>query len=343
MPSRQRRHEALWATDEAARAGEPQPAAEVEEPTPVAEAVHVGGSTVLVGTCSWTDPTLVKETNWYPRRTMTAGERLRYYASRFPLVEADSTYYRPLSPDLARSWAERAPDGFVFNIKAYGLLTGHPVGPATLWPDIRELVDRPDGPPGRVYAHHLPAEALDEAWARFVEALGPLDRKGRLGAVLLQYPPWFVPKRANREELARLPGRLGGLTGCVELRSPKWTAEDERGRTLDLLRQLGLALVVVDAPAASGLQTLTEVTRDDLAVVRFHGRADSTWNARNVSAAERFRYLYSDAELAEWVPRARRLAQLASRVHLLMNNCYQDYGARNAAQLAEMLAAGPGD
>jgi uncharacterized protein YecE (DUF72 family) len=57
-----------------------------------------------------------------------------------------------------------------------------------------------------------------------------------------------------------------------------------------------------------------------------------------VTAAERFRYLYSEAELAEWVPRTKRLAQLASRVHLLMNNCYQDYGVRNAAELAEMLA-----
>ena len=79
-------------------------------------------------------------------------------------------------------------------------------------------------------------------------------------------------------------------------------------------------------------------TTDDLAVVRFHGRADSTWNARNVTAAERFRYLYKEAELVEWAGRARRLAEMASRVHLLMNNCYQDYGVRNAAQLAALLA-----
>jgi uncharacterized protein YecE (DUF72 family) len=156
--------------------------------------------------------------------------------------------------------------------------------------------------------------------------------------MLLQYPPWFVPKKSNRDELARLPERLAGMPACVEFRSPAWLEEKDRDRTLGLLRELHLALVVVDAPKSSGLPTVLETTVSDLAVVRFHGRADSTWRARNVTAAERFRYLYSEAELAEWVPRTRRLAQLASRVHLLMNNCYQDYGVRNAAELAAMLA-----
>jgi uncharacterized protein YecE (DUF72 family) len=190
----------------------------------------------------------------------------------------------------------------------------------------------------RVYAHHLPADAVEEAWARSVGALQPLQQSGHLGALLLQYPPWFVPKRSNRDELARLPGRLSGTLACVEFRAPSWLREDDRARTLDLLRELGLALVVVDAPEVSGLQTVLDVTRSDLAVVRFHGRSDSTWKARDVSAAERFRYLYSPKELEEWVPRARELAHSASRVHLLMNNCYQDYGVRNAAELAEMLA-----
>jgi uncharacterized protein YecE (DUF72 family) len=296
------------------------------------------GATVMVGTCSWTDPTLTKQTSWYPKRSMSAADRLRYYAGRFPLVEADVTYYRPPTRELARSWAERVPDGFCFDIKAYGLLTGHPVDPAALWADIRDELAADAADKRRVYPHHLPPDALEEVWARFVDALSPLGDGGHLGTVLFQYPPWFVPRRSNRDELARLPERLGGTRACVELRSPKWWGQDERQRTLGLLRDLGLATVVVDAPAASGLPTVLASTTDDLAVVRFHGRADSTWNARNVTAAERFRYLYSEAELAEWAGRARRLAQMASRVHLLMNNCYQDYGVRNAAQLAALLA-----
>jgi len=301
--------------------------------------VSVGQSVIMVGTCSWTDPTLVKGTSWYPKRSMSAEERLHYYAEHFSLVEADGTYYRPPSPDLARSWAERSPERFCFDVKAYGLLTGHPVDPVTLWPDVKATIAPEASAKGRVYAHHLPASSLDETWARFVHALAPLRAAGKLGAVLLQYPPWFVPKRSNREELARLPRRLAGAQACVEFRSPAWLADSERPRTLALLRDLGLALVVVDAPASSGLATVVDTTRDDLAVVRFHGRADETWRARNVSAAERFRYLYSEEELEQWAPRARALAERASRVHLLMNNCYQDFGVRNAAQLAMMLAS----
>jgi uncharacterized protein YecE (DUF72 family) len=293
----------------------------------------------MVGTCSWTDPTLTKQTTWYPKRSMSAAERLRYYAGQFPLVEVDATYYRPPSRELARSWAERVPERFCFDIKAYGLLTGHPVGPATLWPDIRRELSGDAAGKRRVYAHHLPAEARQEVWARFIDALAPLREGGHLGAVLFQYPPWFVPGRSNRDELARLPEHLNGAQAAVELRSPRWWGDDERQRTLALLRSLGLAAVVVDAPPASALPTVLASTTDELAVVRFHGRADSSWDARNLTAAERFRYLYSEAELAEWAARARRLAQMASRVHLLMNNCYQDYGVRNAAQLAALLAA----
>jgi len=304
---------------------------------PVPAVVAMGPAQVRVGTCSWADPTLVKQTAWYPKRSMSPAERLGYYATQFSLVEVDATYYRPPSRELARSWAGRVPPGFCFDVKAYGLLTGHPVDLATLWPDIRDLAPEEARQRGRVYAHHLPPEAIEEAWARFVDALGPLREAGRLGGILLQYPPWFVPSRANREELERLQGRLGGLLGYAELRAPGWLAPGERSRTLALLRDLGLAHVVVDAPPSSGLVPVVEVTQPDLAVVRFHGRSGATWNARHQSAAERFRYLYDQDELLEWVPRARALAERASRVHLLMNNCYQDYGVRNAAQLARLL------
>src|SRR5436305_11365046 len=100
--------------------------------------VRLGDHLVLTGSCSWTDPTLVRESDWYPRRTMTAEERLRFYASRFPLTEIDSTYYAPPAEEQARLWAERTPPGFRFNVKAYSLLTGHPTRPRSLWPDLRE-------------------------------------------------------------------------------------------------------------------------------------------------------------------------------------------------------------
>src|SRR6202022_513053 len=110
---------------------------------------------------------------------------------------------------------------------------------------------------------------------------------------------------------------LPHLPICVEFRSPRWLADDDRDRTLAVLRDHDLALVVVDAPPISGLETVVEATSEDLAVVRFHGRADDTWDKRDVSAAERFRYLYDKRELEAWVPNVHRLASQAPRVHLL--------------------------
>ncbi len=298
--------------------------------------LRLGDSRLYCGTCSWTDPTLVKETDWYPRRSMSAAERLAFYASVFPVVEADSTYYWPPGPELARSWVERTPEGFRLDVKCWSLLTHHPTRTESVWEDLRrELAPEARDKP-RVYAHHLEPDALEEAWARFTTALAPLQRSGRLGAVLVQYPPWFTPKRANRDELARLPERLDGLPASVEFRSPRWLSPEERERTTALLSELGLTLVAVDAPPASGLTPVVAVTNPRLAVARFHGRADDTWSGRSRTAAERFRYLYGEEELSSWVPRARQLAD-AEEVHLLMNNCYRDYGVRNAADLGRLL------
>ncbi len=296
-----------------------------------------------MGTCSWTDPTLVKETDWYPKRSMSAADRLAYYAASFSVVEADSTYYFPPSPELARSWVERTPDDFRMNVKAYSLLTQHPTRPDSLWEDLRQEVLPEFLGKRNVYAHHLPPEAVDEAWERFGHAVRPLYAGGRLGAVLLQYPQWFTPKKANRSELERIRDRLGDLPVCVEFRSPSWLGKDDRDRTLGLLADHGLALVVVDAPPASGLPVVVAAT-SSLAVVRFHGRADDNWDKRGITAAERFRYLYGEEELRQWVRRVERLAEESREIHLLMNNCYQDYGVRNAADLGRLLAeAGAGE
>jgi uncharacterized protein YecE (DUF72 family) len=269
---------------------------------------------------------------------MSAAERLAFYASRFPITEADSTYYFPPSPELTRGWAERTPDTFTMNVKGYSLLTGHPTKPDSLWPDLRSAIKPEFAAKRNVYASHLTDDALEEAWTRFAFALRPLREAGKLGAVLLQYPEWFTAKKANRTELAAARERLGDLPVCVEFRSPTWLATPEdRGRTLATLRDLHLSLVVVDAPPVSKVPAVVEATTPELAVVRFHGRNDETWKKAGTTAAERFEYLYSTAELQAWVPKIEALAQQAERVHVLMNNCYQDYGVRNAAELAALL------
>ncbi len=315
---------------------------EVTDGTPkLGPSVELDGHRVLTGSCSWTDRTLVSETEWYPRKSMSAEERLRFYAAHFPLTEIDSTYYAPPSEQQARLWAERTPTGFRFDVKAYSLLTGHPTRPRSLWADIRE-----DLPPGvrekrNVYPHHLSQDALDEAWRRFGAALRPLHEAERLGAVLFQYPPWFGPRRDNRAELEALRGRLPDYRVSVEFRSPRWLAEErDRERTLQLLEEHGLIFVGVDAPAVSGLPRLFAVTNPEVFMVRLHGRADDTWAGGAPTAAERFRYLYSRQELEELARPIRAHLTEARESHLLMNNCYRDYSVRNAADLRDLLRAG---
>jgi uncharacterized protein YecE (DUF72 family) len=310
----------------------------LETPTSLAPAIEVEGTRVLVGISAWTEKTLVNETDWYPRRSMSAAERLAFYTSRFPIAEADSTYYFPPTPELAASWVERTPDRFTMDVKAYSLLTGHPTFPHSLWPDLQAEVLTEFRDKRSLYAKHLPPDALEEVWDRFRHALMPLHSAGRLGAVLLQYPHWFTPKDANREELARARQRLPDYDLCVEFRNGRWLNDDECDRTFEFLEQQGLAYVCVDEPQGfdSSLPPVVATT-SDLAVVRFHGRNAETWTTRVPSAAYRFRYRYSEAELAEWVPRITELAASAREVHAVMNNCYRDFAVVNAAQLARLL------
>jgi uncharacterized protein YecE (DUF72 family) len=301
--------------------------------------VNLAEHAVLTGSCSWTDKTLVQEADWYPKRTMSAEERLRFYASQFPLTEIDSTYYAPPAEHQAQLWAERTPAGFRFDVKAYSLLTGHPTRPRTLWADLRERLSPEVAEKRNVYAHHLDAESLEEAWRRFASALRPLHDARKLGALLFQYPPWFVPRRENRREVEALPERLPDYRVCVEFRSPMWTAEPrDRERTLGMLEERGLIFVCVDAPPISGLPRVLAVTNPELTVMRFHGRADSTWKGNSRSAAERFRYLYSDDELKQLAGPVAEAAAQAGEAHLLMNNCYRDYAVQNAAELRDLLA-----
>lgn len=288
-----------------------------------------GAGTVLVGASSWSARTLVHDSGWYPRRTMRAADRIAYYANRFRLVELDVTARFPPTPELARQWAERTPEGFVFDLQAWSLLTGAATFPESLWPDLQDEVrpearDRP-----RLYAAHLSADGMDEAWVRFAHALEPLRSSGRLGAVILRYPWWLKPGATAANLLGDARARLRGLRLAVELPNPRWLNDAERDSTLSLLEDLGLALVCVDGAAGSGVLAATS----DLAVVRLAGRGTE----------DRAAYRYSSAELASWVERVRSLAAGADEVHVLFANTYRDLAVVNAAEFDQLIHGAPGD
>src|SRR5438093_7582658 len=94
----------------------------------------------LIGISAWTEPTLVKEADFYPKSARSAEDRLKFYASQFPITEVDSTYYFPPSEKNSALWIERTPKDFTFNIKAYSLLTNHPTKVESLYKDVREAM-----------------------------------------------------------------------------------------------------------------------------------------------------------------------------------------------------------
>jgi uncharacterized protein YecE (DUF72 family) len=302
---------------------------------------------IYYGTCSWTDRSLVESGAFYPPGVSSPAARLRHYAHEFPLVEVDATYYAPPSERNARLWAERAPPGFLFNIKAYGLLTHHPVEVRTLPAAVREHLEPTARDKRRVYLSALAPQGRELLWRMHLDALEPLVRSGKLGAVLFQFPHWFRPTPANRDYLQEVRERLPWPV-AIEFRGGGWLGNDESSRkTLSLLERLGLCYVVVDEPQGFRSSTPPVVAcTAPLAMIRFHGHNAETWEQRGIGASERFRYLYSQGELRQWVPKARALAGEAEQVHLLMNNCYRDYAVRNVRELAALLQRqdpAPGD
>jgi len=294
---------------------------------------------ILIGTSSWTDPTLVKEGHFYPPSAKTAEARLKHYATQFPVVEVDSTYYFPPSERNSVLWIGRTPADFTFNVKAYSLLTNHPTKRESLYADVRDALPVALEGKRNLYREQLPAEAVEEVWQRFHDALMPLHSAGKLGAVLFQFPQWFVIGRRSKDYVLECAERLADFRIAVEFRHESWLSERNREETLSFLAEHDLPFVCVDMPQGfeSSVPPVAAATASDLAMVRFHGRNVGSWATKSETASDRFRYEYSQAELREWVPRIQEIAAQTRETHVLMNNCYRDFAVRSARDLGALL------
>jgi uncharacterized protein YecE (DUF72 family) len=293
---------------------------------------------ILVGTCSWADKTLVDSGKFYPPKLKTPEERLRFYAEQFPLVEVDSTYYGLPAERNAALWVERTEPEFTFDVKAFRLMTQHPTPPRALPKDLREALPKELAAKQNLYPKDLASEVVDEVWQRFASALLPLDSAGKLGVVVFQFPPWFLPGAQSRDYLLEAKERLPQYRIAIEFRNGRWLSERNAQRTLEFLREHELPFICVDEPQGfeNSVPPVAEATAD-IALVRFHGRNAAAWAKRGVSPAERFDWLYGEAELREWLPRIEHLAERSREVHLLMNNCREDKAVQGARQLQLLL------
>ena len=210
----------------------------------------------LIGTCSWTDRTLIECGRFYPPWAKNPEARLRFYSTHFPVVEVDSPFYALPSQHNSELWVERTPDDFIFHVKAFGLFTGHATEVRALPRDLQGALPRELNTKPRVYMKDLLAQVQSETWRRYTEALLPLKRAGKLGLVLFQFPPWFHPGRESREHILLCKEEMSGYQLTVEFRNRAWLHEGDRDRTLHFLRDNGLTFACVDGPQGSPLQSL---------------------------------------------------------------------------------------
>ena len=291
---------------------------------------------IRIGTASWTDPEFIKA-GWYPDDVKNDAEgRLRYYASQFPMVEVNATFYAIPRRSTVDGWAERTPNDFRFHVKANQVISGHAADPARLPEPLRELTYEADAR-GRI---RKPSRELRDAVIdAFVEVIAPLGSK--LGSVLLQLPPHVASGPEQRAEIGRIIERLSPLRTAVEFRNASWTARGEREAAVEMLGERDAAWVCVDAPrmdVASAMPPIVEVTSPGLAYLRLHGRNTATWQGSR-TVAERFDWQYSDEELGEWVDPVMAMAGAASEVAVVFNNNHGDFALRSATRFGELLDA----
>jgi uncharacterized protein YecE (DUF72 family) len=263
---------------------------------------------IVVATGGWS------VAGWYPAGTK-AGDRLAQLAERLDGVEIDSSFYALPAARTVEGWAKQTPERFTFTAKLHRALSRHAAPLDSLPRDLRDGIETTDR--GRVVLTDALEAALCE---RTLQVFEPLFAAGRLRCLLLQLTPAFNPADHALDELEPLIQALAPVPVAVELRHTGWL--DREDATLAWFREAGAAFVCVDAPltdAPTAMPRLDAVTRDDLAFLRAHGR-DAERYTRGRSAAERFDYAYTDAELDELADRVRALAEDAEHVECVLSN-----------------------
>lgn len=292
-----------------------------------------------VGTCSWADRSMVEA--WYPEDCRSPEDLLRHYSRHFDVVEVNSTFYALPQAGMAEGWAERTPENFTFHVKAFGVMTGHSVPPDRLPDELREEYDYELTRYGNV--KNPPPQMIRRCFALFCRALRPLQRARKLGLILFQFPPYFTARhrgelRRNLRWIDRSAEVMQGYDLAVEFRHRSWYRDDVMRAVLPFLRERQLSLVAADEPQVGDRSIPPVVLRSGpYGYFRLHGRNETNWNRRTSSAAERFRYLYSEEELREWVEPIRELERETEETFVMFNNCYADYAPRNALDMMGLL------
>lgn len=234
---------------------------------------------------------------------------LEEYARHFPVVEINSSYYAVPTPEVMLAMARRTPVDFQFTVKA-----------------------------NREMTHEITPESM-KVFEEFRGAIRPLADHGKLGCVLAQFPWGFKNTPRNREYLEALAGRMEGIDTVVEFRNSGWECDE----TYELLRRAGLGYCCVDEPRLEGLVSSRVEVTSPVGYARFHGRNFETWWDSGRESWERYDYLYTDAELSEWVTKVQSMAESSDRTYIIFNNHYKGQAPTNARTFEQLLRGLLGD
>ncbi|BER91470.1 DUF72 domain-containing protein [Atrimonas thermophila] len=293
----------------------------------------------FIGTCSWTDKTLL-ESGFYPKQVKSSEQRLRYYAARFNTVEIDSIFYALPSLRNVLNWIERTPQDFLFGVKAFSLFTVHQTPWKTLPLTLQDALPQKLKSKDIIFWKECSFEFQKEVVHYFSSLLLPMLEAGKLGYLLFQLPPWFSKTSENMEHLSRLRESFAPFPIAIEFRNRSWLKSKEEARhTFSFLRKNQMSYVAVDEPQLPWtVPPMLEVTSPTM-VIRFHGRNSAAWQKKNATVWERFNYFYTREELSTWSRVIQEKSKSANpeRIFVMFNNCFRDYAIRNAQMMQELL------
>jgi uncharacterized protein YecE (DUF72 family) len=277
---------------------------------------------VRIGTSGWSYPSGPGTWNgiFYPaRRAGTrGGSELAYYAEHFDTVEVNSSFYRLPDPAVAKRWAAQTPAHFDFCIKLFQGFT-HP------GMHLKRAEERTGGEKSPVPV--VVSADLDA----FRQSVDPIASAGKLGALLVQFPPSFRHGDDTLEYLAWLLLAFKDYPLAVELRHRSWS--DHQEAVLGLLKAHRAAWVQIDEPKFRfSIQQSHLPNLGSLYYMRLHGRNAEKWWTHD-HPDERYNYLYSPAEIDSFADTVQRVRQLVQQIYVFMNNHFAGKAVANAAAL----------
>jgi uncharacterized protein YecE (DUF72 family) len=282
-----------------------------------------------IGTAGWSYPSGKGKWNgmFYPStRSRKAGtdtfDELRFYAEHFDTVEVNNSFYRQPTADVARTWVDRTPSGFVFSMKLYQKFTH----PKMFREAALHSAPGSEGPLLDALAQVTRSDIDD-----FKTGIDPLASADKLGALLAQFPPSFKNSSASQEYLEQLLRAFAGYPVAVELRHRSWS--DRLAETLVMLNAFGAAWVQIDEPKFRfSIRQNYLPNVKGFYYMRLHGRNAAQW-WRHDKAEDRYNYLYSADELREFADVSAAAKDLVKKSYLYTNNHFSAKSVVNAVML----------